>query len=202
VDNLSHDWTSSVDTDHLAEIRRDPARYAPGGVGHLVLEVMAYAADECTSCTVTLHEDGSVSVADNGRGTDIRYDERGKPVRKPVMATKDLRFFDQPAPPSLPDGFHRRGASVVAALSEWLVHANHRQDGAWSQRYEYGVPVTDLLPVAAGDATGTSVRFRPGPAVTPSEVGTVPDLVELARAGWPHLAVEVRDDRGRSQVRS
>jgi len=191
VDNLSHDWTTGVDASHLAEIRRDPACYAPGGVGHLLLEVMAYAADECRWCAVTLHEDGSLSVTDNGRGTQTRYDERGQPVRKPVMATKDLRFFDQPEPPSLPDGRPRRGASVVAALSEWLLHTNRRQDGAWSQRYEYGLPVTDLMPLPVSDDTGTSVRFRPGPEVSPSEL---PELVELARAGWPHLAVEVRDE--------
>ena len=82
----NYDWTTSVDTDHLAEVRRDPARYAPGGTRHLVL--------------------------------------------------------------------------------------------------------------------GTSVRFRPGPAVTPSAVDTLPDLVELARAGWPHLTIEVRDETGRPQDRS
>ena len=199
MDNLTHDWTTGVDAGHLAEVRGDPGRYAPGGVGHLVLEVMAYAADECTTCVVTLHDDGSVSVADNGRGTEIRYDEHGHPVRKPVMATKDLRFFEQAAPPSLPDGRPRRGASVVAALSEWLVHTNRRQDGAWSQRYEYGLPVTDLRALPdEDDTTGTTVRFRAGPAVTPTEL---PDLVELARVGWPHLSVEIRDERSRSQVR-
>ena len=58
------------------------------------------------------------AVADNGRGTDTRYDERGEPVRKPVMATKDLRFFDTAGAELLPDGHPRRGMSVVAALSE------------------------------------------------------------------------------------
>ena len=194
--NTTHDWANTVDVEHLAQVYDEPDVFAPGGTTHLILEVLAYAADEAVAagatgrCLVALHPDGSVSVADDGRGTDTRYDADGRPVRKPVMATKDLRFFEQAAPPSLPDGRPRRGASVVAALSEWLVHTNRRQDGAWSQRYEYGLPVTDLLALSNGDdTTGTTVRFRAGPAVTPIEL---PDLVELARVGWPHLSVEIR----------
>lgn len=70
-------------------------------------------------------------------------------VKKPVMATKDLRFFDHPGAQLLPDGQPRRGMSVVAALSEWLVHTNRRAGGAWTQRYEHGVPATGLNPIAA-----------------------------------------------------
>lgn len=64
-----------MDREHFAEIRQDPAIFAPGGVSHLILEILAYAADEAESgpggrCVVTRHADGSVSVADDGRGTD------------------------------------------------------------------------------------------------------------------------------------
>jgi DNA gyrase subunit B len=76
------------------------------------------------------------------------------------MASKDLRFFDSDAD-VLPDGCARRGMSVVAALSTWLEHTNHRIDGAWTQRYEHGVPVGALLPVTGSAHTGTTVRFRP-----------------------------------------
>ncbi|MER6521023.1 ATP-binding protein [Streptomyces sp. NPDC001553] len=200
--NTTHDWASSVDPEHLALIRRDPAGLAPGGVRQLVLEVLAYAADEAEyrgagRCTVTLHPDGSVSVADDGRGTDTRFDEHGRPVRKPVMATKDLRFFDHPDAESLPDGHPRRGMSVVAALSEWLVHTNRRASGAWSQRYEHGVPATGLTPIADDGTTGTVVHFRPaGPAAT---TDTACDLVVEQLAGfaaaWPCLSVDFDDRR-------
>ncbi|MCH6160780.1 ATP-binding protein [Streptomyces marispadix] len=215
--NTTHDWASTVDLGHLRHIRRDPGRFAPGGVRHLILEVVAYAADEAECgnggrCLVTLHPDGSVSVADDGRGTDTRLDDHGVPVKKPIMATKDLRFFDRPDRPdgpgrpgaqSLPDGHPRRGMSVVAVLSSELIHTNRRRGGAWTQRYEYGVPVSDLEPIAHDGTTGTTVRFRPGAclpaanAANPANAPSAPSADELAGlvAAWPHLAVDVRDKR-------
>ncbi|MDQ7993031.1 MAG: hypothetical protein AAGC63_13985 [Propionicimonas sp.] len=160
----THDWSQPVDGDHLRLIRSRPGLYAPGGVLHLVLEVVAYADDEARElgrrgrCEIVLFPDGSVSVADDGRGTDTRMTTDGRIVRKPVMATRDLRFFDSREPQLLPDGQPRRGISVVAALSEWLVHTNHRADGSWQQRYRAGVPLDGLTSVAS-DGRGTTVRF-------------------------------------------
>ncbi|MFE1957349.1 ATP-binding protein [Streptomyces sp. NPDC059479] len=195
--NTTHDWAGAVDLDHLARIRRNPAAFAPGGAGHLILEVVAYAADEaeCNDggrCVVTLLPDGSVSVADDGRGTDTRLDEHGQVVKKPIMASKDLRFFDFPEAQLLPDGHPRRGMSVVAALSEWLVHTNRRQDGAWTQRYEHGVPVTGLEPVAGDGTTGTVVHFCPDEPLRAASGLTAGELVRLAMS-WRDLTVEVKD---------
>ena len=121
---------------------------------HLVLEVIAYAADEAEDtagrrCAVTLHNDGSVSAADNGRGTDTRYDAQGRPIRKPVMATKDLRYFDFPDAQLLPDGHARRGMSVVAALSEWLIHTNYRHDGRGPNATNTACPLLTCSPYRA-----------------------------------------------------
>lgn len=198
--NTTHDWARSVDADHLASVRRDPAVFAPGGLRHLILEVLAYAADEaeCSGagrCTVTLHADGSVSVADGGRGTDTRLDDRGRPVKKPVMATKDLRFFDHPDAQLLPDGHPRRGMSVVAALSEWLVHTNRRAGGAWVQRYEHGVPTADLTPVAGDGTTGTTVHFGPDASVRAAGGAPAPGELAALTAVWPYLGVEIDDRR-------
>ncbi|WP_415952236.1 ATP-binding protein [Streptomyces sp. KLOTTS4A1] len=209
--NTTHDWASTVDLGHLEHIRRQPAVFAPGGCLHLILEVVAYAADEAASvnggaCRITLQPDGSVTVADDGRGTDTRVDEHGRIVRKPVMATKDLRFFDRPDAPVLPDGHPRRGMSVVAALSTWLVHTNRRRSGSWTQRYEYGVPTTDLQPIAdevtgttaasgTTTATGTTVRFLPGEPSRTAHGIAVDALARQVRA-WPHLCVGIDDRRG------
>ena len=142
----THVWASSVDRAHLARIRADVARYGLGGRRHLILEVLAYADDEARPiarvgrATVTYRPDGRVTVTDDGRGTDTRTDGEGRFVRKPVMATRDVRFFDDAAAPVLPDGLRRRGMSVVAALSPVLVHENRRGEGAWRQEYRHGVP--------------------------------------------------------------
>jgi DNA gyrase subunit B len=201
--NTTHDWATTVDQAHLAAIRDDPARYAPGGAHHLALEVIAYPLEEALEtgggrCTVTLHADGSVSVRDDGRGTDTRHGPDGVPVRKPVMATQDLRFFDASDGPLLPDGHPRSGMSVVAALSVWLVHTNHRHDGAWTQRYEHGVPVTDLIPVDGTGSTGTTVHFLPDADLL---ADARPDAAALARIVWPReLLLTTHDEAGHSHI--
>ncbi|MCQ4210884.1 ATP-binding protein [Streptomyces longispororuber] len=197
--NTTHDWAATVDHDHLEHVRRNPSSFAPGGLRHLVLEVLAYVADEadCGSgghCRVTLGADGSVTVADDGRGTDTRVDEQGEVVKKPVMATKDLRFFDDPAAPPLPDGHPRRGMSVVAALSTWLIHTNRRHNGSWQQRYELGVPTSGLEPVADDGTTGTVVHFLPGPPLRSAHALASDDLHRIV-AAWPQVHVEVDDRR-------
>lgn len=197
--NTTHEWTDTVDHDHLAQIRRTPTAFAPGGVRHLILEVVAYAADEAEStgngcCTITLHRDGSISVADNGRGTDTRSDEHSNVVKKPVMATKDLRFFDYPTAPVLPDGHPRRGMSVVAALSPWLIHTNRRRNGSWTQRYEHGIPATGLTPLVDDGTTGTTVHFLSHPSLPTTSDAATDELAGLTTS-WRHLTIGIDDRR-------
>jgi topoisomerase IV subunit B len=194
--NTTHDWAAGVDQAHLAVIREDPWTFAPAGQIHLTLEVLAYVADEaeCGSsggrCVVTMFANGSVSIVDFGRGTDMRRDASGRILKKPVLSSKDLRFFDSPETQALPDGHPRRGMSVVSALSEWLVHVNRREDGSWCQRYEDGVPVTDLMPIAGDGTSGTTVHFMPREGLRGAPI----DLSEVARCArvWRHLDVELK----------
>jgi DNA gyrase subunit B len=198
-ENTTHDWAAIVDHEHLAHIREQPTMYAPGGMEHLILEVLAYAADEAQASggtghgIVTLHADGSVSVADDGRGTDTRVDAARRAIKKPVMATKDLRFFDDPDAETLPDGHARRGISVVAALSEWLIHTNRRTDESWTQMYEHGVPTTDLTPIADDGTTGTTVHFQPDMAILMSR-GVMASELKHATS-WPQLRIELVEER-------
>jgi topoisomerase-4 subunit B len=194
--STTHDWSESVDRQHLGAIRSAASIFAPGGATHLVLEVLAYAVDEAAyveapHAVVTVHADGSISVADNGRGTDTRVDEQGQVVRKPVMATKDLRFFESPSPPLLSDGHPRRGMSVVAALSSWLVHSNRRREGSWTQRYEHGVPVSDLVPIDGDGSTGTTVHFLPDPRVVAGAPISVDELRLLTSTRIGDLKVTI-----------
>jgi len=191
----THDWSQDLDREHLAGIRSTADAYRAGGRRHMVLEVLAYADEEAESigrvghAVVTTRADGSVTVADDGRGTDTRTDDQGRVIRKPVMATRDVRFFDVPDAPLLPDGLPRRGMSTVAALCPLLVHENHRATGAWSQTYRYGIPDGELQAVGPARPSGTSVTFRPdddlrGPA----------SLVADDLTAFPWLRVGLREE--------
>lgn len=174
-----------MDHEHLRDVRDRREELTGGSARHLILEVLACAAEEAEalgrrgSCTVTLHADGSVTVSDDGRGTETRRDSEGNIVRKPVMATKDLRFFDGDHGSLLADGRRRRGVSVVSALSRWLIHTNRRAGGAWAQRYEHGVPVAGLEPIEASGHTGTTVQFLPDAAMVHDEADSAMDFSGL-----------------------
>jgi topoisomerase IV subunit B len=81
----------------------------------------------------------------------------------------------------------------VAALSPWLIHTNRRGNGAWTQRYEHGVP-TGLLSIPDQDTTGTTVHFLPAHNVR-SMQEVSPSMLRESTAKWPQLAVEVIDER-------
>ncbi len=84
--------------------------------------------------------------------------------------------------------------SVVAALSSWLVHTNHRGNGSWTQRYERSVPVTGLEPITQAASTGTTVHFLPDPAlVAPTRLAPQ----ALGGLSCAPLVLEIRDDLGR-----
>lgn len=195
----THEWTHAPDAAHIAAIRADSARYSRGGLAHLVLEVVAYPVDEAEAGTtnrvlVTLHGDGSISVEDNGRGTNVFFDEHGNPMVKPIMATRDIRFFNNPEAELLPDGLPRTGMSVVAALSTWLIHENRRLNGAWTRRYEHGLPESALTEVAAGPHPGTVVHFHPDPEVFGHQPLTESELRPLLDRFTTNATLEVRTD--------
>jgi DNA gyrase/topoisomerase IV subunit B len=129
----THDWAAGVDREHLAGIRANPARYCPGGLLHLVLEVTAYANDEA-------------------------------------------------------EALGRAGRCAVT-LSQWLTHTNRCHDGAWTQRYDHGIPVSDLERVPTIPDTGTTVRFLVDHLLVP-EARLAPDLIRQ-HARFPWLSVDV-----------
>ena len=192
----THDWSVDVDVEHLAKARQAAESLGDAMALHLVLEVLAYADDEAEAagrrgCVRVVVRGDEIQVADDGRGTDTRRDAEGRVVRKPIMATRDVRFFDEEDPVLLPDGLPRRGMSTVSAASPSLLHDNWRTSGAWSQEYRFGTPQAELRELPPTGRTGTTATVR-----LPSPVDL--DLTQLAVLvrGFAHVDVEVSGGRG------
>jgi DNA gyrase subunit B len=144
------------------------------GLHHLVYEVVDNSVDEalagfCTEISVTIEADGSVIVADNGRGipVDMHATEK-KPALEVVMTTLHAGGKFDSKTYKVSGGLHGVGVSVVNALSQWCEVEVLKDGAVYHQRYETGKPVGPMKSQPADKGrkgSGTTTRFMPDPAI-------------------------------------
>ncbi|WP_246188232.1 DNA topoisomerase IV subunit B [Metabacillus lacus] len=192
----------------LEAVRKRPGMYIGStdirGLHHLVYEIVDNSVDEALAghgdtIIVKIHKDNSVSVKDTGRGMPTGMHKLGKPTPEVILTVLHAGGKFGQGGYKTSGGLHGVGASVVNALSEWLVVTINRDGFTYRQRFENGgKPVTTLEKTGKTNKTGTTIHFKPDSTIFSSIVYNFDTLSERLRESaflLKGLKIELIDER-------
>ncbi|WP_237662276.1 DNA topoisomerase IV subunit B [Sutcliffiella horikoshii] len=192
----------------LEAVRKRPGMYIGStdsrGLHHLVYEILDNSVDEALGgygdhIIVTIHKDNSISVKDKGRGMPTGMHKMGKPTPEVILTVLHAGGKFGQGGYKTSGGLHGVGASVVNALSEWLIVTIKRDGIVYEQRFENGgKPVTTLEKIGTTNQTGTTIHFKPDTTIFSTITYNFETLCERLRESaflLKGLKIELNDER-------
>ena len=198
----------------LEAVRKRPGMYIGStdkrGLHHLVWEIVDNSIDEVMNgygknIKIILHSDGSVSVADDGRGVPVGKHESGKSTVEVIYTILHAGGKFEEGNYKVSGGLHGVGASVVNALSKWMIVTSKRDGAEYTISFKNGGEVdSPLKKVGPTNKTGTTVRFMPDDKIfstTNFSFTTICERMQESAFLLKGLSVEVIDEEDKKEVK-